>query len=79
MGPRTFRDVIDRWASPDALGERIGAKAETVRKWRQRNSIPAEWWSRIIEAERDRAEGITAEELAKMAAADSRELQDTGT
>ncbi len=65
---QTFKDVIGRWPSPDALAAEIGAKPETVRKWRQRNSIPAEWWTRMIEAARERGDTLTADELADMAA-----------
>lgn len=68
MVMQTFKDVIGRWPSPDILAERIGAKPETVRKWRQRNSIPAEWWTRIIEVAREERIRITAEQLADMAA-----------
>jgi hypothetical protein len=65
---QSFRQIIDRWPSPDALAGRIGAKTETVRKWRQRNSIPAEWWKSVIGAARERDDNLTAHEMAEIAA-----------
>lgn len=64
----SFREVVDLWSSPDALAQDIGAKVETVRKWRQRDSIPAEWWLAVIAAARKREAVLTAGEMAEMAA-----------
>ena len=65
---RSFRDIIGLFGSPDALAAEIGAKAETVRKWRQRNSIPAEWWLPVIKAAHARGRILTADEMTIIAA-----------
>lgn len=65
---RTFRDVIGLWPSPDALAGEIGARVETVRKWRQRDRIPPEWWEPVIQAAQGKGQQITADEIAGMAA-----------
>lgn len=64
----TFRDIIGLWPSPDALATELGAKPETVRKWRQRDSIPAEWWFRVLEAAKGRGSDLTADDMASLAA-----------
>jgi hypothetical protein len=64
---QSFRDIIDLWPSPDALAGEVGSKAETVRKWRQRDSIPAEWWLPVIEAGKARGHALTADTLAALA------------
>lgn len=65
---QTFREIIGLWPSPDVLAAEIGAKPETVRKWRQRDSIPAEWWVAIIEAAKARGNELTTDNLASLAA-----------
>lgn len=64
---QSFRDIIDLWPSPDALAGDVGAKAETVRKWRQRDSIPAEWWLPVIEAGRKQGHEVTADLFTQLA------------
>ena len=64
----SFRDIIGLWPSPDALAAELGAKAETVRKWRQRDSIPAEWWMPLIDVARARSVDLSAAEMATLAA-----------
>jgi hypothetical protein len=46
----SFRDVIDCWGRVDVMATAIAAPVATVRKWRQRDSIPAEWWLSIERA-----------------------------
>lgn len=47
---QNFRDVIDLWETAEALAADIGATAPQVRKWKQRDSIPADWWLRVVAA-----------------------------
>lgn len=47
---QNFRDVIDLWESADVLAAEIGATRAQVRKWKQRDSIPADWWLRVVAA-----------------------------
>lgn len=64
----SFRDVVALWPSADALAAEIGAGAAAVRKWPQRDAIPAEWWLPILSTDVARAAGLTAEMLATFAA-----------
>jgi hypothetical protein len=72
--PSSFREIIDLWPSPDDLAAEIEAGRWTVSKWRTRNSIPAEWWHRLVSTERAKASGVTTDLLAGLA---SRELEGT--
>jgi uncharacterized protein YjcR len=65
---RTFKEVIDLWPSVDELAEDLGKKPNTVRKWRVRNSVPADEWMRLIQSARARGiERVNADALAKIA------------
>jgi hypothetical protein len=64
---KSFRDVIAEWDSPDALAKDVGANAERVRKWKQRDSIPAEYWLRLSRAAAKRGKPIELHELAVLA------------
>jgi len=64
----SFRSIIDLWPSADAMAGEIGAGVAAVRKWAQRDRIPAEWWSAVLAAPRVRKARITAELMAKLAA-----------
>lgn len=50
-------------AKPDALAEALSLSVNTVRAWRQRNSIPAEHWKALEEMQ-----AATLGELAEAAA-----------
>lgn len=71
----SFRSVIELWGPKDAHGARqamaseIGASAAVVTKWWQRNWIPAEWWSAVLSTSRAREADVSAELLARFAAA----------
>jgi len=60
---RTFRDIIETWPTPDVLATEVGANAEAVRKWRQRDSIPAEWWLPVVNAGKARGIRLSVDEF----------------
>jgi hypothetical protein len=64
---RSFADVIRLWPSAEQLADDLGIKGVTVRQWRNRNSIPAEHWLRLIEVGRARALSVTLDDLARLA------------
>jgi len=71
----SFREVIGLWApgstleaSLNALASDVGAPVTAVRKWWQRDRIPAEWWSSVISTRTADSNGITAGILARLAA-----------
>lgn len=71
----SFRSVIELWSSKEAMAADLGARANNVSKWWQRDSIPAEWWSAILATEIARTAGLTADlftELAKREPVESR-------
>ena len=65
---RSFADVIRLWPSAEQLADDLRIKGVTVRQWRNRNSIPAEHWIRLIEVARARALSVTLDDLARLAA-----------
>lgn len=65
---RSFRDVIELWPSKEALASDVAARAPTVSKWWQRDSIPAERWSAILSTDKARSGGVTSETLIELAA-----------
>jgi len=68
---KSFRDVISLWPSLEELAAESGAGIWAVRKWWQRDRIPAEWWRALLESPTARKAKITADSLADLA--DSRE------
>lgn len=71
----TFRDVISLWPSLPAMAADIGASVPAVTKWGQRDSIPAEWWSAVLGADKSVAAGLTAEKLTVLAAREPAEAR----
>lgn len=55
------------------MAANIGASVWAVRKWRQRDSIPSEWWVTIESAARHRGLDLTVSALANISA---RKLRD---
>lgn len=67
----THRQLISLWPKPSAktLAADIGENYETVRKWRTRDSIPADRWLAVEQAARQRGLRVTLEQLARRKAA----------
>jgi hypothetical protein len=62
---QSFAAVIDAFPSAEALGDAIGVPGGTVRQWRLRDSIPPEYWPRVVEAATAaKIDGLTVEKLA---------------
>jgi hypothetical protein len=70
LAPDSFRSIIELWPSPsaDSMALEIGAGIPAVRKWYQRDRIPAEWWLAVLASEPAKYAGVTAETLAALAA-----------
>lgn len=69
----SFRDVIDLWASKEAMAcdlraSEPGLTAGAVSKWWQRDSIPAEWWSSVLGTAIATRNDLNAEKLTMLAA-----------
>jgi len=65
---RNFRDVIDACGHTTGLASALNIEHEAVRKWRQRNRIPVEYWQGVIAAARFCGENVTADDLTRMVA-----------
>jgi hypothetical protein len=65
----SFRDVVNCWESAEQLAADLKEKGVTVRQWRNRDSIPPEYWPRLVVAATGRGfSDVTLELLAALAA-----------
>jgi hypothetical protein len=65
---KSFGDVIDKLGGSAALARAINERDGTIRQWRQRDSIPPEYWSRIVSfAKKQEKDKVTIEALADLA------------
>ena len=62
-----YESVIDQWPSVAELATDIDEKPGTVQKWKQRNRIPAEKWSGLLAAARQRDIKIDEATLVRIA------------
>ena len=67
--PTSFRSVIDLWRSREAMATELGFNdGSVVRKWVKRDTIPSEWWTRVLDTETAKAAGLTSDLFARLAA-----------
>ena len=66
---QSFKKIIDFWDSPVAMADEVGARVETVKKWKQRDSIPGDWWLAIAQSETGQNKNLTVEQMATLAGA----------
>lgn len=70
MSLKSFVDVIELWPTAEALALDVGETGTNVRAWKDRGSIPAAYWVRLVGAARRRRHTrVTYELLARLAAA----------
>lgn len=62
-----FVDVIDQWPTMAMLASDTGISYDRVKKWRQRNSIPADAWKSVLRAARRRGYKVKATDLIQLA------------
>lgn len=66
--PQTFAEVIDLWPTAEDLARDINVKGGTVRAWKRRGIIPAEYWAAVVRAGAKRGiHGIGTDLLAGLA------------
>ena len=64
----SFKHIIECWPTRAALAVEVGAAPLSVRAWHHRNSIPAEYWLRVVTAAKARGfKGITYEAMLALA------------
>lgn len=66
--PTSFRSVIKLWDSQLAMAADIGARPPVISKWRERDNIPSEWWTRILATEKAMTAGLSPDLFARLAA-----------
>ena len=71
----SFRSVIDLWEKQLDMAADTGAKAAAISKWRERDNIPSEWWTRVLDTEKARTAGLSADLFARLAAKQSEEAR----
>jgi hypothetical protein len=64
----SFRSVIDLWVTREAMAADVGTSNWSVIKWFKRNTIPSEWWTRVLETDKAKAAGLSADLFARLAA-----------
>lgn len=62
------KSIIGLWPSVAALAAELQQKPDTVRKWRVRNSIPADMWLPLVKAAEAHGYPLTLDHLAEIAA-----------
>jgi hypothetical protein len=66
---QSFVQIINSWPTAEEFGRGIGIPGGTARQWRNRDSIPASYWTAVVSAAEARGiEGISYEMLAHIAA-----------
>jgi len=70
----THADLINLWPSLTVFAEDLRVRYVTAKAMRRRQSIPAAYWSRVVECAAARGiDGITLEVLADAIAAEAAE------
>ena len=68
----SFQDIIALWGTPGALADDLKEPSRRVWAWKERDSIPARYWTAVVSAAEKRGfDGVTADVLAEIAAASS--------
>lgn len=60
---KSHRDIVGQAGTPETVAKVCGVSVHTVRSWMQRNRVPAEHWSALVDAK-----WATLEDLAAAAA-----------
>jgi hypothetical protein len=65
----TFEDVFEAFGGATMLASAIGIRPGHAQTMKSRGSIPPEYWSRIVNAARERRiKGVTHQALSQIAA-----------
>lgn len=62
----TFKEILKRWPSAQALATDIGEPYLTVRQWIVRDRIPSRVWPKVVAAADARGFDVTLELLADL-------------
>lgn len=64
---KSFADVVNQWPSMGDMAADMQANYDTIRKWRDRNSIPSSMWFEVLRAAKRRRIELDAESLIILA------------
>lgn len=65
---QTFTKIIDAFGGPARFAEAMGITASHAGVMKARQSIPPEYWTRLVEeADRKNIKGVSHEHLARLA------------
>lgn len=65
---QTFRDIIGFWPSLDAMATDAKTTVGAIKQWRNRNSIPGEYWLALeVGAAQRNIPGVTMHTLGAIA------------
>lgn len=62
---KSHREIIDLWPNDASLSKDLGVSWGLVRKWRERNNIPAAHWDNLLIAGKNRDFPISLDLLLK--------------
>ena len=66
----TFKDVIAAWPSLEAMAEDAGTSSGAIKQWRNRDSIPGDYWLALeVGAAKRSIPGVTMHILGRIALA----------
>ena len=65
----TFSQLIGQWPTVAEFARDVGQNLEAVKKWKQRDSIPASHWLAVVGAAEAKGISISIEQLAAMSRA----------
>lgn len=63
---RTFDDVFNAWETLTAMAADVDRTRAAVEKWKERQSIPSDAWSSLIQALRRKGKDLTSDQLLAM-------------
>ena len=63
----SFSELIDQWPTMTELAADLSEKPGTVRKWKQRECIPADRWRALLDAAKGRDIAIDETLLVRIA------------
>lgn len=66
----SFQQIIKKWPDRSALASDLGVMDETIKGWIKRESIPANYWKRLIAAGAERGIYVSPDKLIDLAARD---------
>ena len=65
--PNSFADVVAKWPTVAEMSRDMQLEYDTIRKWKERDNIPATNWFELLRAAKRRKIALSAEDLILLA------------